>query len=120
MSSQGKKKKKIHMAAKRNRIKRFAPVNDRDWNSCSGTMGDATRASAKEKINKHAAPTSNGPKTNGFLQPRGADSMRAKTKPPKPMVITAAPNPSTRFAAVLRLSGTCSMKSRSRRQRGEG
>src|ERR1700676_1322252 len=103
MRSNGKRKKKIPIAAKRNREKRFAPVNDRDRNNSKGTMGAATRASTNEKISKQAAPVINGPKTSGLLQPKAADSMRPKTKPPKPMVTMADPNQSTPLAAVLRL-----------------
>src|SRR6266404_9367338 len=85
---------------------RFAPLNARDLNSASGSIGEDECASTSTKMTRQAAPATKLPNTSGFRQPNLADSRNAVTTPPNPTVANSAPSQSICATLEPRLSGT--------------
>src|ERR1700679_1596069 len=84
----------------------FAPLELRDWNKVSGSIGAVTLASTNPNATIQIRPTIKLPNTKGFLQPSLAYSMNPFTKLPSPTVARSAPHQSTRASTALRLSET--------------
>src|SRR6266481_6559155 len=101
----GNRKKKIPMAAYKNKVSKLVPPKLRDSKREKGTIGDVTRRSTNTNAMRPPTPTIKLPKTSGFLQPKVTDSMKPLTKPPSPRVANSAPHQSIRLAMALRLSG---------------
>src|SRR6266852_800888 len=106
MRSNGNRKKKMPRAAYRKTVSKLAPLKSRDRKSCNGTIGESARDSMKKKAIRDAQPTIKGPQTEGWLQPRLADSMKPNVTPPRPAVAISAPVQSMVPRAVVLLSGT--------------
>src|SRR5438445_8215368 len=85
---------------------RFAPLNARDLNSASGSIGEDACASTSTKRTRQAAPATKLPNTSELLQPNLADSRNAVTTPPNPAVANSAPSQSICATLEPRLSGT--------------
>src|SRR5580693_4224881 len=101
----GNRKKKIPIAAYSSSVSRFAPLELRDLNIASGTVGALTLSSTNKNASKQPPPTSKLPTISGFFQPSSTDSTNPVTTPPSPAVARIAPSQSKRFTLALRLSG---------------
>src|SRR5580704_2574475 len=65
----------------------------------------------KKKIIRNAQPTIKVPQTEGWLQPRLADSMKPNVTPPRPTVASSPPVQSMFPRELLLLSVTCQTES---------